>query len=118
MSLRPCTESGCPNLIERGNSRCEDCRLAYARQLDKRRDTNRGYASPGHRRFRRQVLDRDPLCVLCGDVATIADHFPKSRRELIDAGLDPNDPKRGRGLCKSCHDRETAAHQPGGWNYR
>jgi 5-methylcytosine-specific restriction protein A len=48
--------------------------------------------------------------------ATVADHYPLSRKELIDAGLDPNDPQHGRGLCKPCHDRETAQNQPGGWN--
>jgi hypothetical protein len=39
-----------------------------------------------------------------------------SRRELIEAGLDLNDPKHGRGLCKSCHDSSTGERQPGGWN--
>jgi len=63
------------------------------------------------------VLDRDPICVLCRLAAsTVADHWPTSRRDLEAAGLDPNDPARGRGLCKPCHDRETARNQPGGWN--
>ena len=55
---------------------------------------------------------------LCNDIATVADHWPTSRRDLIAKGKDPNDPNHGRGLCASCHGRETAAHQPGGWNYR
>ena len=59
---------------------------------------------------------RDPICVLC-DVAlsTVADHYPLSRKELIDQGLNPNDPMHGRGLDKLCHDRSTAVEQPGGW---
>jgi 5-methylcytosine-specific restriction protein A len=69
------------------------------------------------------VLERDPLCVVHlerGDhvLATVADHYPRSRRELEALGLDPNDPEYGRGLCASCHSRETARHQPGGWNIR
>jgi 5-methylcytosine-specific restriction protein A len=45
-----------------------------------------------------------------------ADHWPLSRRELVEQGLDPDDPKHGRGLCTSCHSRSTAREQPGGWN--
>jgi 5-methylcytosine-specific restriction protein A len=63
------------------------------------------------------VLDRDPICVLCElAVSTVADHYPHSRRELIALHLDPDDPQYGRGLCKRCHDTETATNQPGGWN--
>ncbi|WP_433406947.1 hypothetical protein [Streptomyces sp. CA-146814] len=45
-----------------------------------------------------------------------ADHWPLSKRELVARGLDEHDPRRGRGLCHSCHSSETARHQPGGWN--
>ena len=118
--MRPCATPGCPNAIPPGVTRCEDCTRAYDADLRTRRDkvTNRHYNTKGHRGFRRRVLARDPLCVLCGAVATDADHYPLSLRELMDAGLNPNDPSRGRGLCKSCHSRETAEHQPGGWNDR
>ncbi|QDY11401.1 hypothetical protein FJK98_02390 [Micromonospora sp. HM134] len=54
----------------------------------------------------------------CLRPSTVADHWPLSRRELVDAGLDANDPTRGRGLCKGCHDRHTSVAQPGGWNAR
>lgn len=109
---RPCPTPGCPELTDGG--RCTTCRAA----ADKARGTatQRGYTGPGHARFRRLVLTRDPLCVLCGHVATVADHWPTSRRDLVAAGLDPNDPNCGRGLCKSCHDRSTAREQPGGWH--
>ncbi|TDE02854.1 hypothetical protein E1269_21390 [Jiangella asiatica] len=65
------------------------------------------------------------MCTECDDHATPcsrpstdADHHPLSRRELIAAGLNPDDPKHGRGLCSLCHKRSTAKHQPGGWNAR
>lgn len=75
--------------------------------------------SVGHKRFRTVVLDREPICQLCGLAAsTVADHWPVSRRDLVDRGADPNDPKRGRGLCARCHGIETSRHQPGGWNDR
>lgn len=116
MSRRPCREARCPNPALPDQGRCE----AHARKADRDRGTatERGYTSRGHRLvFREGVLARDPICKLCLRApSTIADHHPLSRRELLDLGLDPNDPTRGRGLCKACHDRETARHQPGGWN--
>jgi len=42
-----------------------------------------------------------------------ADHWPLSKRELVERGLDHNDPTRGRGLCGLCHASATAQHQPG-----
>ena len=74
-------------------------------------------------RFRTAVLERDINCVLCiaaarWTPATVADHWPLSRRELLDRGMDPDDPEHGRGLCEPCHAKETAANQPGGWNAR
>ena len=109
---KPCTQPGCPTLVPAGSGRCSACERA----ADGRRGSARarGYGK-GHERFRRAVLARDPLCVLCGATATEADHHPLSRRELSAAGLDPDDPVHGRGCCKSCHSMATALHQPGGW---
>lgn len=122
----PCSTPGCPNITAGG--RCDDHRTAAADQRGT--STDRGYDARHRHRFRAAVLDRDPTCTcrnrqhrhhagrFCWAVATVADHHPLSRRQLIDRGLDPNDPDRGRGLCKPCHDPETAQHQPGGWNAR
>lgn len=109
-----CNVPGCGTLTDQ--SRCD----AHRRAARQQRVDNRVYDSPGHRRFRRLVLKRDPLCVLCGAPATVADHFPTDRRDLVAQGLDPNDPARGRGLCASCHGKATAANprQRGGWNDR
>jgi 5-methylcytosine-specific restriction protein A len=58
------------------------------------------------------------LCAAEGRIipATVADHHPRSRRELQAAGLDPDDPAYGRGLCELHHNRHTARAQPGGFN--
>lgn len=110
---RVCSRPGCGRLTTGG--RCDTC----TRTADKARGTSRerGYNSVGHQRFRTAVLDRDPICVECQLAAsTVADHYPHSRRDLIVMRLDPNDPARGRGVCKRCHDRSTARLQPGGWH--
>lgn len=112
---RICSKPGCPTLTTDG--RCTE----HQRAADRARGTarERGYNTREHRTFRTAVLDRDPICTLCRLAAsTVADHFPTSRRDLLTLGLDPNDPDRGRGLCKRCHDRQTAVHQPGGWGNR
>ncbi|RFA15921.1 hypothetical protein B7R22_05405 [Subtercola boreus] len=57
------------------------------------------------------------MCVVCHIAqATVADHWPRSRQELIELGLNPNDPEYGRGLDANCHNKETARNQPGGWH--
>lgn len=112
---RVCPKPGCPTLTDTG--RCD----THQRQADQARGTakQRGYNTPGHRHFREAVLARDPICKQCHAArSTVADHYPLSRRDLEMAGLNPNDPTQGRGLCKPCHDRHTAHAQPGGWNNR
>lgn len=137
-AAKPCACTGCPDhlgqpcpeIVPSGTSRCEQC----TRQAETTRGTarQRGYGR-GHRAFRSRVLARDPYCV-CDDTshdnhsgrgtcyarATVADHWPRSRRELVAAGENPNDPRFGRGLCASCHSKVTAANpdQRGGWNIR
>lgn len=118
-ALKVCPTPGCPELVTSG--RC----AAHRREAEQARGnaTQRGYTGRGHRAFRAAVLDRDPLCVLCltrgvTRLATVADHYPTSRRDLVAAGLDPNDPSRGRGLCHVCHSKATAEHQPGGFAAR
>lgn len=109
--------STCPTPVLAGQQRCDECKAKAER--DRGTATQRGYTSRGHRAFRRAVLAKQPICVSCRrNISTVADHWPISRKDLIDQGLDPNDPARGRGLCKPCHDTETATNQPGGWNVK
>jgi len=113
--MRVCSVHGCPEVYPKH----EGTRCGRHRALaDRARGTahQRGYTSRGHQEFRRQVLHRDPVCVACHiKVSTVADHHPHSRRELVELGLNPNDPQHGRALCASCHGTATAAGQPGGW---
>ncbi|KUN34932.1 holin [Streptomyces longwoodensis] len=121
-ALTVCSVSGCPELTPAG--RCAQ----HRQQAEQQRGTarQRGYDSDHEQRFRRPVLQRDPTCVCtderhghgspCGQPSKHADHHPLDRRALTAAGLDPNDPRHGRGLCGPCHSRSTAREQPGGWN--
>ena len=113
--LKPCSVAGCPELVKSG--RCDDHRA----QAEQRRGnaTQRGYTSAGHKHFRQGVLARQPICVACYRApSTEADHYPLSRKQLIDIGCNPNDPVYGRGLCHDCHAKATAKYQPGGWHAR
>ncbi len=110
---RVCSTPGCPEYTQAG--RCDGCRAEAEKQRGTARQ--RGYGREHEQRFRPGVLAKDPTCVLCGQQPSVhADHHPLSRRELVEQGLDANDPRHGRGLCPSCHSRETARHQPGGWH--
>jgi 5-methylcytosine-specific restriction protein A len=113
--MRVCSVSGCPTIYDGTTSRCP----THTAQADKARGTatQRGYTGRGHQAFRRAVLQRDPICVLCHQrQSTVADHHPTSRRDLLEQGLNPNDPQYGRALCATCHNKATATHQPGGWH--
>lgn len=110
---RVCSQPGCPEFTQRG--RCDDHRSEAEQRRGSARQ--RGYGKAHETRFRPGVLARDPVCVLCDNAPSVhADHWPLGRRELTARGLDPDDPKHGRGLCGPCHSSETAQHQPGGWN--
>lgn len=124
---RACPTPGCPNTVPRQQPRCDRC----TRAAEERRGTasERGYSNQHRTRFREAVLARDPICTCgpehpthrgqpCHAWSTVADHYPKTRRELEAQGADPNHPDHGRGLCDPCHGWNTAVHQPGGWNQR
>ena len=74
----------------------------------------RGYDRE-HRAWRRLILERDPICKLCGkQPSSHADHIQsiKDRPELrLSLG-------NGRGLCPSCHSAVTAKYDGGFGNAR
>lgn len=113
-AMTVCNRADCTTKIPQGQGRCAACQAQADRN---RRPSGNPYSSSGHLAFRTAVLDRDPICVVCEiRVATVADHYPTDRRDLVDLGLDPNDPRYGRGVCASCHNKSTAQRSPGGWN--
>jgi 5-methylcytosine-specific restriction protein A len=115
--MRVCSQPGCPAIHDGTDSRCDQHRKVANQQHWAQ---TRAYNTKGHRiRFRPGVLAKDPICVLCHVAqATDADHYPLSRQDLLEQGLDADDPQYGRGLCSTCHKQQTSQHQPGGWNNR
>lgn len=110
--MRVCNASGCPEIYEGTQGRCP----THRREARGRRTHNRVYSTPAHRAFRAAVITRDPICVACGVAfSTVADHYPRTRRDLVALGLNPNDPQHGRGLCAPCHNKHTAQTSPGGF---
>lgn len=107
----PCTIPGCPELTRGG--RC----VAHEREATKQRVTP-GASAYGRSwpRIRHSYLYQNPWCVLCGRSASVADHFPLSRKKLLSQGAsNPDAFGNLRPLCTSCHNRETARKQPGGF---
>ena len=111
--LRPCTTTGCGQPAA-SYGRCTAHQAKERRRIDKARGTaaERGYDRLHEDRFRVGVLSRaDQTCAACGGFATVADHYPLSRRHLVSSGRDPNDPAYGRALCVTCHNTHTASTQ-------
>jgi 5-methylcytosine-specific restriction enzyme A len=112
---RPCTTPGCPNRAAAG--RCDTCRGRQRRSSNHRREGWAQLYGTDWPAIRLDYLTRNPYCALCPRAATVADHYPRGIRLLHKQRvLNPNADKYLRPLCKRCHDRETAKHQPGGWN--
>lgn len=111
--MRPCTTPGCPRRAESG--RCDPCRTSRRADI-KRRSPWQDYG-PQWPAVRADYLRRHPRCALCGQQATVPDHHPVARRQLIAQGVaDPDDDAHLRALCETCHNRATATNQPGGWH--
>lgn len=113
----------CVEIVSSG--RCARC--GKVAELARGTASQRGYDQVHQSVFRRGVLQQHPLCQ-CADAhskhcagqapSTVADHWPRSRRELVRLKLNPNDPRYGRGLCAPCHNWHTSQAQPGGWAAR
>lgn len=105
--LKPCSKRGCPNLTR--ERYCDD-----HKQLNNCYDTNRGSAAQrGYgarwRKARAYYLFQNPICVRCGDIATVVDHIVPHKGDMnLFWNLNNWQP-----LCKTCHDRKTVKEDGG-----
>jgi len=112
--MRVCNVAGCGVIYPTDEGgRCP----THRREARQARVSNKVNSTRGHLAFRDAVLTRDVVCVIpdCVQWATVADHYPRDRKTLVDLGLNPNDPQYGRGLCSVHHNQHTAATSPGGF---
>jgi 5-methylcytosine-specific restriction protein A len=101
---------------------CSRCGAAVVRsglckkhlgQSDRQRGSAsaRGYDQKHRDHFRTPVLEAAGyVCQWhagCDAEATVADHYPRPRKQLVADGDDPNDPQYGRALCGPHHSRHT-----------
>lgn len=110
---RVCLVPGCPTLVPHPETRCP----AHPRRspVEDRRPnaSQRGYGS-GWRRVRGAFLARHKTCALCPAAATVADHHPVTRAELVRRGEQhPDAWQHLRPLCATCHNRHTATTSSG-----
>jgi len=96
----PCLRIGCPH-----RQPCPDHPRSW--RVGQRPTTaERGYSS-AHRRWRAQVLAREPFCRYrepgCSHISTVADHIVSMRE-----GGAPLDLDNGAGCCVSCHARKSS----------
>jgi 5-methylcytosine-specific restriction protein A len=103
---RPCSQCGSP-VIRAG--KCS----RHLRMADRQRGSSskRGYDQNHAQLFRKPVLEAaDYRCQWpdgCDAEATVADHHPRTRMQLVADGDNPNDPQHGRALCLPHHSRHT-----------
>lgn len=107
----PCRHPDCPELTE--GRFCKHHQQKYSREYNREQRpeySRKLYRSSRWRRLRRRFLQENPLCVECKKVgrltaATVVDHIiPHKGDEKLFWDED-----NLQALCKSCHDRKTAA---------
>lgn len=127
---RVCNVPGCPVIIQstgRCGGSCCDGRCADRRGPDLRPTAAaRGYGNDWRRR-RAAFLAANPTCAgdgagghhpNCDGVATVPDHHPLTRRELVAQGVeDPDAAEYLVGRSAACHGRKTV-QLDGGWGKR
>jgi len=100
---RPCVQCGraCTS------TRCDTCdqlhRAASVKRGVESEKSCRFYNSERWRAIRRQQLNADPVCAICGAPATVVDHIIRHRGDKTKF----YDVTNLQSLCKRCHDRKT-----------
>lgn len=104
MPIRLCLEPGCP-YPSKYRGRC----ASHAASRDRETHPNKAiYNSVKWVFTRRRQLFEEPLCAVCGEIATDVDHI-----NPIAAGGGIWAPINLQSLCRSCHATKTRSEQYG-----
>ena len=105
-----CKRNGCRNLTH--EVYCDE-HANYRNEADKSRASasRRGYDARW-RRARKHHLAKNPLCVMCGCLATDVDHI-KSHKGSYKLFWDE---KNWQSLCSDCHKKKTAKEDMDSWD--
>ena len=98
----------CPTCRQPVRGTCASCTKTTRKQSDQYRGSaaSRGYGYHWREHVRKPFLRDNPLCVLCGALAEVPDHWPETRRSLVARGVtDPDAFHRLRPLCRADHER-------------
>lgn len=114
---RPCRNRSCGKTTTTKDGWCDRCRPVERARANvstpERIARQRHYHTKAHQAWRREVLSRDPVCVVCHDaLSTHADHKLRwyHQPEPYAYALDS---ENGQGMCSTCHNRKSGreAHQ-------
>ena len=112
---RVCAQPGCAELVTTGAGWCDRHRKQARRRAERGRPSAsaRGYGSRW-RKIAAEFLEYFPVCVDCGGEATVPDHDPLTRAELVRRGVpDPDTWEYLVPRCASCHNRKTVIRDGG-----
>ena len=94
------------NITNNRTGFCNECEAYIAHQQYKAEDrpsaTERGYDSKW-KRFSKQYLEKHPICVMCGNPATVTDHKMPISIMLEIYGYANYDEELYQALCHSCN---------------
>jgi 5-methylcytosine-specific restriction protein A len=114
---RPCAYVGCPELVERGETHCDEHKQETSRgeRLRKGSAWAQGY-NTAWERVRQRALKRDNY--VCQECLKNYRYVPAEHVDHVVPFHGKNDPLRLllsnlRSLCRSCHSRKTALEDGG-----
>ncbi|MHB1334506.1 MAG: HNH endonuclease [Candidatus Humimicrobiaceae bacterium] len=96
----PCKHSGCPNLINPGETYCDKHKVQSSKDYRINRPDDSFYSTYKWKQLRDQVLIEEPSCRECNQPSKVADHIVP--REW--GGSDERENLQG--LCKRCHNKK------------
>lgn len=102
MKYKVCAHAGCETLIPITETYCEKHKPVDTNRNRKDYDKNRGSSKErGYSRQWQKIKDsklrEEPLCRICGAVATVVHHIDRNPFNYADENLMP--------LCRNCHEK-------------